>query len=128
MLYFAQLRPAKAVLWCYLIWYGVSVWFRFDPSPALWLNSVGLSAVIGFALMLSVGRPESSASSAWQTFRLFAMPFGVSSFSSLIKNKGYVLVFPPDADELLVSIAACALFVATVYVLKLVCLQRQGVY
>ena len=123
--YFERLRPAKTVLWCYLIWWGVSVWFRFDSSPALWLNSVGISAVIGVGLMLSVGRPESTQPSPWQTFRLFAMPFCVSSFSSLIKGKGYVLVFPSAIDELLISIGACAVFIATVYGLKLACLKQQ---
>ena len=31
--------------------------------------------------------------------RLFLMPFCVSSFSQLIKGKGFVLVFPPDLHE-----------------------------
>lgn len=106
--YFARLPFGKQVLWCYLIWYLVTVIALFDPSPVLWLNSVGISAVIGFALQLSVAK--SAKTDRWQTFRLFMMPFGVSSFASLIKGKGYVLVFPSDLRLLLISVAACAAF------------------
>ncbi|MFO1226882.1 hypothetical protein [Roseateles sp.] len=106
--YFARLPVRKQVLWCYLIWYLVTVATLFDPSPLLWLNSVGISAVIGFALQLSVAK--GAQTDRWQTFRLFMMPFGVSSFASLIKDKGYVLVFPSDMQLLLISVAACGAF------------------
>jgi hypothetical protein len=117
--YFASLSIGKTVLWCYLLWYFVTVLAYFDPSPAIWLNSLGISAVIGLALILSVGG-ISSKHDKWQTFRLFLMPFCVSSFSSLIKGKGYVLVFPPDHSVLLFSIGACVAFVTLVRSLKLV--------
>jgi hypothetical protein len=53
--YFSRLSNGKLVLWCYLVWYLNTVARHFDPSPAIWLNSLGISAVIGVALMLSVG-------------------------------------------------------------------------
>ena len=115
--YFARLAPGKVVLWCYLVWYLAVVSRTFDPSPAIWLNSVGLSAVIGFALLLSVGGPGARPD-RWQLFRLFAMPFCVSSFASLIKGRGYVLVFPPGGVDLAVPVVACAAFLAAVLVLK----------
>ena len=119
--YIVQLPKGKIVLWCYLIWYVVTVILHFDPSPAIWLNSVGLSLVIGIALKLSVAgakpaqpaRPEH-----WQNMRLFLMPFCVSSFASLIKGKGYVLIAPPDLFELAVSIASCVAFVLIVMAFK----------
>lgn len=114
--YFATLALGKQVLWCYLIWYLVTVVALFDPAPLLWLNSVGISAVIGFALQLSVAK--GAQTDRWQTFRLFMMPFGVSSFASLIKGKGYVLVFPSDLRVLLVSVAACAAFLGACALLK----------
>ena len=46
------------------------------------------------------------------------MPFCVSSFSSLIKGKGFVLVFPQDLHEIAISLAACAAFVMLVLVMK----------
>lgn len=116
--YFRNIPAGKIVLWCYLIWYGVAVFHHFDPSPRIWMNSIGISAVIGFALMLSVSTPGVPGKNPWQTFRLFAMPFCVSSFSSLIKGKGFILVFPPDPGELATAIAACLAFVALVFAAK----------
>lgn len=115
--YFARLPAGKAVLWCYLVWYLAIVARLFDPSPALWLNALGVSAVIGFALRLSVGGPGARPD-GWQTFRLFAMPFCVSSFSQLIKGRGFLLVFPPGGADLAVPVAACAAFLAMIWVLR----------
>jgi len=117
------------VLWCYLIWYLVVLSCYFDPDPALWLTSAGLSLIIGIALNLNAragarasvsggrdavldGATGSSAGtiSRWQTIRFFLIPFCVSSFSSLVKGRGFVLVFSPQPAELAVSVAACALF------------------
>lgn len=117
--YFAGLGGGKIVLWCYLIWYLATVWQHWDPDPQLWLNAVGISLVIGFALLLSVAPAAGGGRhDPWQTMRLFAMPFCVSSFSSLIKGQGFVLVFPPGLDELLRNVAACALFLVWLAALK----------
>lgn len=116
--YFARLPAGKATLWCYLIWYLVTVFNHFDPTPAIWLNSLGISAVIGLALSLSVGTLRAAFANRWQAFRLFMMPFAVSSFSSLIKGQGFILVFPPDAGELAASVGACAAFLLFVAVMR----------
>lgn len=116
--YLASLSTGKTVLWCYLIWYLVTVAHYFDPSPAIWLNSVGISVVIGVALLLSVGAGGKGKTDPWQTFRLFLMPFAVSSFSSLIKGRGYILIVPPNLDEQLISVGLCAAFVLVVLALK----------
>ncbi|MBK8901941.1 MAG: hypothetical protein IPM53_12195 [Anaerolineaceae bacterium] len=106
------------VLWCYLIWYCVTVYFYFDSSWRIWLNSAGISVVIGIALMLSVSNAHLKKPDHWQTFRLFATPFCVSSFSSLTKGNGFILFIPPQTAQLLVAIAACASFVVLVFVVK----------
>lgn len=93
------MQNGKIVLWCYLIWYLTTVYFHFDPAPQIWINALGISAIIGFALMLSV----SAGGGFWQNFRLFMMPFGVSSFSALIKGKSFVFIFSPVLNELFVS-------------------------
>ena len=116
--YLSSLPNGKLVLWCYLIWWASTVVHHFDPSPSVWLNSVGISAVIGVALVLSVGSLKTAARDGWQTFRLFAMPFCVSSFSSLIKGKGFILVFPPSATELATAVGLCATFAVVVIGLK----------
>ena len=118
MRYFANLSPGKVVLWCFLIWYLATVIHHFDATPGIWLNALGISAIIGVALYLSVREPGKPPPDRWTTLRLFLMPFCVSSFSQLIKGKGFVLVFPPDLGELTLSAAACAAFVLVALLLK----------
>ena len=117
--YLASLSNGKIVLWCYLIWYLVTTVFYFDPSPRLWLNSLGISVIIGIALLLSVSNGKSIKENKWQTLRLFLMPFCVSCFSSLIKGQGYILIFPPNLLVLSVSVGLCIVFVALVTLLKI---------
>src|SRR5262245_21300026 len=110
-------------LWCFLIWYLATVIPHFDPTPAIWLNPLGISAFIGVALYLSVHEPGvrepvKPPPDRWTTLRLFLMPFCVSSFSQLIKGKGFILLFPPDLHEFAVSIGTCLLFVVLVLALK----------
>jgi hypothetical protein len=116
--YLANLSPGKIVLWCFLLWYLATVIHHFDATPAIWWNALGISAIIGVALYLSVREPGKPAPDRWTVVRLFLMPFCVSSFSQLIKGKGFVLVFPPDIHEIAISLAACAVFVAVVLAVK----------
>lgn len=116
--YLANLSRGKTVLWCYLLWYLVVLAFYFDPSPRLWINSAGISVVIGIALMLSVAPAKQSKVDHWQTFRLFAMPFCVSSFSSLIKGQGFLLVVPPVPMQIAAAVSACGAFVLLVMCVK----------
>jgi hypothetical protein len=98
------------VLWCYLIWYLCTLVLYFDPAPALWFNSLGISALIGSGLLLSVGQRPSKAN-AWQTLRLYLMPFGVPSFAALIKGKGFYLIVPTRLAEALLCVGSCLSFV-----------------
>jgi hypothetical protein len=116
--YLATLSTGRIVLWCFLLWYVVSVMYHFDPAPAIWLNALGISLIIGVALCLSVREPGKPPPDRWTVLRLFMMPFCVSSFSQLIKGRGFVLVFPPDAQEIAVSLTTCAAFVLLVFVLR----------
>ena len=118
MRYFANLTAGRIVLWCFLIWYVATVIHHFDPAPAIWLNALGISAIIGVALYLSVREPGKPSPDRWTTLRLFLMPFCVSSFSQLIKGQGFVLVFPPDIHEIAISLVACAAFVTLVLFMK----------
>ena len=116
--YLAKLETGKLVLWCYLIWYLVTLFFYFDPSPAIWINSIGINVIIGIALLLSVGGNGAKRPDRWQLFRLFLMPFCVSSFSSLIKGHGFILIIPPRPVEQMTAVGACAIFVLFVVVVK----------
>jgi len=125
MQYIRQLRPGKIVLWCYLIWYLVTVYFYFDPSPTLWLNSLGISLVIGSGLLLSVGTFSTRGLYSWQSLRLYLMPFGVSSFSSLIKGHGYILILPPIWQQNLFALGCCISFIFMVWSIKVISQDRN---
>ena len=114
--YLYEIRPSKAVLWCYLIWYVVTVSFHFDPSPKVWINSIGISAVIGTGLLLSVA--SGGTKDHWQTFRLYLMPFCVSSFAALIKDQGFIVVISPNIEETIVAVGICLLFLTTIALIK----------
>jgi hypothetical protein len=49
------------------------------------------------------------------------MPFCVSSFAALVKESGYILVFPPTVHENLAGILAIVLFLLLVFALKKAC-------
>ncbi len=114
--YLRQLDAPRIVLWCYAIWYAVVFCHYFDPSPMLWLTSLGLSGIIGCALLLSTRAALGSLRlNGWGIFRLFLMPFCVSSFSALVKGRGFILIFPPNLHENLLAfglIAAFCMFLA----------------
>ncbi|MES2438962.1 MAG: hypothetical protein V4584_07840 [Verrucomicrobiota bacterium] len=116
--YFASLPASRLILWCYLIWYLCLVFLYFDPSPVLWASSVGMSAIIGTALLLSTSRKGSKAD-GWTTFRLFLMPFCVSSYSALIKGKGFILIFPPQLREVTIGLGCIAAFLIVQRILKI---------
>lgn len=118
--YCMEIKLDKMILWCYLIWYLVVVFFYFDPSLKIWINSIGISAVIGTGLMLSVSSKNVQARDYWQTFRLYLMPFCVSSFSALIKDKGFVVFISPKIEESMVGMSCCFLFLLIIASVKLV--------
>lgn len=118
MRYFAKISGGKIVLWCYLIWYVFFATRYFDPSRNLWLTSLGLSGIIGIALILSTTGANSRLD-RWQIFRLFLMPFCVSSFAALVKGRGFILVFSPRVQENFVALGCCAAFCAFVAGVKM---------
>lgn len=116
--YLGQLTTAKQVLWCYLIWYLTMVGFHFDPSPRLWMTSLGISAVIGFGLILSVSSGNAARCDFWTTMRLFLMPLCVSSFSALVKDQGFILILSPRWREDALALSICVAFICLCYVLR----------
>jgi hypothetical protein len=118
--YLANLSTGRLILWCYFIWYLVVLVKYFDSSLRLWLTSLGLSLIIGFALYVSTVAAGSNRVKLdfWQIFRLFLMPFCVSSFAALVKGKGFVLIFSPDFREIGLAAGLCAALCGLVTVLK----------
>ena len=118
--YLSNLSKGRLILWCYFIWYLVVLVRYFDPSPRLWLTSLGLSLIIGFALYVSTTAAGETKVKLerWQIIRLFMMPLCVSSFSALVKGRGFFLIFSPNLDEILIAVGLCAVLCGTVAVLK----------
>jgi len=118
--YFAEMRAAQRVLWCYLVWYLVVLVRYFDPSPTLWLSSLGISGIVGTALYLSTARAGHTRVrlERWQIARLYLMPLCVSSFAALIKGHGFILVFHPSLRDNLLAASLCALFVGGTLALR----------
>jgi hypothetical protein len=116
--YFYQIKLDKTILWCYLIWYVVVIYFYFDPSLKIWINSIGISAVIGTGLLLSVSSSKTGKREPWQTFRLYLMPFCVSSFSALIKDQGFIVFISPNIRENAIAVVCCVVFLLAILVIK----------
>jgi hypothetical protein len=118
--YLRRLTAGRLILWCYLVWYLVVLVRYFDPNPRLWLTSLGLSVIIGIALYISTtaGGEKTVRLDPWQTFRLFLMPFCVSSFAALVKGRGFVLIFSPNPREILIALGLCAALCLAVMMVK----------
>jgi hypothetical protein len=119
--YLRNLNTGRLILWCYCIWYLVVLIRYFDGTPTIWLTSLGLSGIIGTALYISTADTGAKKVQLekWQIIRLYLMPFCVSSFAALVKNKGFILIFSPKASENMAAVILCALLVGTVKLLQL---------
>jgi hypothetical protein len=120
LVYLANLTTGRIILWCYAIWYVVNVANHFDARPRIWLTSIGLSVIIGTALLISTRSSSRGTTTldGWQIFRLYLMPFCVSSFAALVKDAHYILIFPPTLKENLIGLALILLFMLIVFALK----------
>jgi len=118
--YLKQISTAKQLLWSYLIWYSAIAIMYFDPTPGVWVAAIGMSCVVGLALVLSTCSwpVEMRSLKSWQTFRLFLIPFCVSSYSSLIKGKGFFLVFPPALSQNLAGFTLVGGFLLLTFMIK----------
>ncbi len=118
--YLRTMPAGIQILWCYVIWYLVMVIYYFDTDPVLWRNSLGLSIIVGIALVLATGpiTVERFRQQFWQVGRLFLCPFCVSSFSGLTKNKGFLLLLSSQSNENFVAISSCGLFCIVMFLIK----------
>jgi hypothetical protein len=108
--YWGTRSTAMLVLWSYLIWYLVVLVRYFDPNPRIWLTSIGLSFIIGIALLVNTtaSGKQRVTLERWPILRLFITPFCVSSFSALVKGQGFFLIFSPRSGEMVVAGGICA--------------------
>lgn len=115
--YFKNIESQKIILWCYLIWYFTIITIYFESSLKLWASSVGISFIIGFALILSTSQ-QGTKQDIWIKIRLFLFPFCVSSYSATIKDYDFILLFPSNLFHLLISVVNCLLFLFPIWCIK----------
>lgn len=117
--YLLRLTPSRVTLWSYLIWYLVVLWRHFEAVTSLWLNSLAMSVLIGTALYLStVHSGRVVTLDRWQVFRLYLMPFCVSSYAALIKGRDFVLIFHPTLGDNLLPLALIGALWAVVFAVQ----------
>lgn len=115
--YVLNMKTPKIILWCYLIWYFSMMSIYFEPSLKLWASAVGISFIIGFALILSTSQ-QGIKQDIWIKIRLFLFPFCVSSYSATIKGHDFILLFPNNSTHLFIGIFNCSLFVFLIWISK----------
>ena len=111
--YLGNLEIKIKILWCYLLWYLFFVIKYFDTDPYLWTCSLGISVLVGFAL--NINSYDSLADiiksdNKWKILRFFIIPFYVSSFPAVIKDKGFILFFSSEPAENFYAILICLFF------------------
>jgi len=116
--HFACMSLSQLLLWLVLVWYLVMVALHFEASPRLWLNALGMSLIVGSVLLLSVRQLGSAVREFWRVFRLYAIPFCVSSFSALVRDHGFYAIFAPGWHDNLIALLACTLFALGVALMR----------
>ena len=125
--YLSSLDTSRLILWAYVIWWVVMANYYFQPEPRIWVTSLGIGFIVGFALMLSTG-PVTLVRFRlrfWESLRLFICPFLVSSFSALVAGNSFILVFSPRWEENAMAVASIAAFLLLARLLNMIVLRGE---
>ena len=117
LIYFKNITIQKIILWCYFIWYLTIMGLYFEASLKLWVSSIGIALIIGFALILSTNQ-QGVKQDVWVKIRLFLFPFCVASYAATIKDYDFILLFPCNIFHLSISILNCLLFLLPIWCIK----------
>ena len=95
----------------------------FSPSPQLWVTSLGIGLIVGYALMLCSGPVtiDRFRQRFWESMRMIICPIMVSSYSALIAGQGFILVFSPHWQENALAVSAVTFFLLLCRVLTVHC-------
>lgn len=115
--YLQNLTFARQILWAYFVWYLIVATRYFDPSISIWLNALGMSVFVGFALYLNLLVAQSKPG-FWQAARCFITPFCVSSFSALVKGRGFILIFSPEPTIDFLGLCVIALLAGIAWIAR----------
>ena len=115
--YFSTINYPKRILWCYLVWYIAIVAQYFEPLFSMWVSSIGIAVIIGFALNLATNQ-KAQIRDRWVVYRLYIFPFCVSSYSALIKDKGFFLLFPTELKPITIATVSCLSFLSFTFLCR----------
>ena len=123
--YLGQMPASRMILWSFVIWWAVMVHYHFRADLRLWLTSLGIGIIVGYALMLSTGpvSRDRFETRFWESVRLFICPLLVSSFSALVAGQGFLLVFSPRGMENAVALFSIGVFLLLVQLSKRIVLR-----
>lgn len=127
--YLSNLSTAMKVLWSYLIWYLYFVYKYFDPDVELWVRSLGIALLVGFALNLNAFcsiKAIVKTPNKCQPLRFFIIPFCVSSFPVLVNDKGFFLFLSPIVKENMIALSFCLAFLSLARVSHFVVYRKQS--
>ena len=101
--------------------------YYFRPEPRIWVMSLGIGVIVGFALMLSTGPVtlERFRLRFWESLRLFICPFLVSSFSALVAGNSFILVFSPRWEENAIAVASIAMFLLLARLMNMIVIRGE---
>ncbi len=123
--YLGQMPTSRMILWSFVIWWAVMVYYYFRADMRLWLTSLGIGIIVGYALMLSTGpvNRDRFRTRFWESLRLFVCPLLVSSFSALVAGQEFLLVFSPRGTENIVALLTIGIFLLLVQLSKRIVLR-----
>lgn len=124
--HFARLPAGLVALWCFLLWYVAMLFFYFEASLRLWGNALGMSLIIGSVLLLNIPHGGGPAREFWRSFRLFMIPFCVSSFSALVRDDGFYAILSPKLHENIVASLLCMAFIGWIALARLLDRRKTG--
>lgn len=110
--YLARLEARRVLLWSALIWYAVTMARHATANPDIWLGAAGVAGVVGVILAANAIPPGGTwrALGFWPAARFFLIPFCVSSFSAVMREVGFVVIFPRNVADNLAAGGAVAAF------------------
>mmetsp|Transcript_27707 Transcript_27707/g.51666 ORF Transcript_27707/g.51666 Transcript_27707/m.51666 type:complete len:126 (+) Transcript_27707:998-1375(+) len=95
-------RPPLIPMWFLLFWYIYIMGFYGANEGGVWGTAIGIMFIVGFMLtgnMYHAPFEKYWREKKWATFRVFIIPFCVSSYSASVslQSDKFAFIFPKDA-------------------------------
>eukprot|EP00466_Bigelowiella_natans_P013967 jgi/Bigna1/63313/fgenesh1_kg.50_\ len=119
-------------IWFLVIWYIYIVAMFGAGESSVWGNAVGIGIIVGCVLTGNMYHGPFAkfwAENKWPTFRVFCIPFCVSSYSATAADKSdeFSFIFPKDAGITFGGLILAGVITGALYIWRL-CIIRKGLY